>query len=266
MRRVNASWLMGGLLLLIPVAAYPQPHQAGYKAVELTHKGHIHGSVRYVGPAIELPTVEITKDENICGREPRKLKAIDLAANGYLRNAVVYISDIRRGKPFAPMAGPATLEQERCAYHPHVQVVPMRSTLKILNKDQLWHNVHAYHFPYETQFVLYPNSLPAGGRTLFNVAMLKFVKQVVRDLTEPGIVKFTCDAGHTWMTAYVVVAENPYFVKVDDNGRFELKDVPIGHYELGVWHEYFGTQKQEIQVFENTYTTVNFTFKPELGE
>lgn len=232
----------------------------GYRSVELLHRGHIRGKVTYTGAAIELPSIEITKDERVCGSEPRKLKAIDIGIDGALRNAVVYLTDIKRGKPFAPVAGPAVVEQRGCAYHPHVQVVPERSTLKILNEDKIWHNVHAYLFPYDTQFVLYPSSLPARGKTLFNVAMIKAVRKIVRNLPEKGIVKFACDAGHSWMTAYIVVAEHPYFAKVDERGGFELKDVPIGTYEIAVWHEYFGTQTKEVQVSGNIYNRVNFVF------
>ncbi|MFQ5674355.1 MAG: carboxypeptidase regulatory-like domain-containing protein [bacterium] len=248
-------------LCLSGIDGFPQAKEKGYRSVELVHKGHIRGQVTYTGPAIELPSISITKDENVCGSEPRPLKAIDVGNNGALRNAVVYISDIKSGKPFAPVSGPAVLDQKGCAYHPHVQVVPERATLKILNEDNTWHNVHAYLFPYDTQFVLYPNSLPARGKTLFNKAMIKVVKQIVRNLPESGIIKFVCDAGHSWMTAYVVVAEHPYFVKVDEQGRFELKDVPVGTYKIAVWHEYFGTQIQEIKVSPNIYQRVNFVYK-----
>ncbi|MFQ5706361.1 MAG: carboxypeptidase regulatory-like domain-containing protein [bacterium] len=242
-------------------STFAQVSKKGYRSIELLHKGHIRGKVRYTGPAMELPEIEITKDPNVCGSQPRKLKAIDISGDGALRNAVVYIADITRGKPFSPVAGPPVLEQKGCAYYPHVQVVPGRSTLKIVNEDKLWHNVHAYLFPYDTQFVLYPSSLPGGGRTLFNAAMLKFVKKIFRDLPEKGIVKFMCDAGHTWMTAYIVLAEHPYFAKVDQDGRFELKDVPVGTYELAVWHEYFGTKTKDIEIFDNTYTRVDFVYK-----
>ena len=239
---------------------FPQTKDKGYRSVELVHKGHIRGEVTYSGPAIELPSLTITKDQNVCGSEPRPLKAIDVGSNGALRNAVVYITDIKRGKPFAPVTGPAILDQKGCAYHPHVQVVPERSTLKILNEDNIWHNVHAYLFPYDTQFVLYPNSLPAGGKTLFNRAMINVVKKIVRNLPESGIIKFACDAGHSWMTAYIIVAEHPYFVKVDERGHFEIKDVPVGTYEIAVWHEYFGTQVKEVQVSPNIYQRVNFEY------
>lgn len=256
---ISAGFLLLCLLWQNTVAQVST--KKGYRAIDLIHKGHIRGKVTYSGPAIELPTIEITKDEKTCDSKPRKLKAIDIGGDGALKNSVVYIMDIKRGKSFSPMTGPPVLEQNNCAYHPHVQVVPERTTLKILNEDNLWHNVHAYLFPYETQFVLYPSSLPAGGMTLFNVAMLQFVKKIFRDLPEKGIVKFTCDAGHTWMTAYIVIAEHPYFVKVDDHGRFELKDIPVGTYDIAVWHEYFGTQTKEVHIFDNTYTTVDFKYK-----
>ena len=38
------------------------------------------------------------------------------------------------------------------------------------------------------------------------------------------------------MRGYLLVAAHPYYTPVDERGRFTLKDVPAGTYELVAWH------------------------------
>ena len=82
-----------------------------------------------------------------------------------------------------------------------------------------------------------------GEITIANLAM-PIQGQVVKappSLTaKPGMVSFKCDAGHTWMSAYVYVFDHPYFAVTDGEGKFTIKDVPAGKYELEVWHEPIG--------------------------
>jgi hypothetical protein len=43
---------------------------------------------------------------------------------------------------------------------------------------------------------------------------------------------------HPWMVAYLLPRENGYFAVTDDEGRFEIANVPAGEeIELQVWHE-----------------------------
>jgi hypothetical protein len=42
---------------------------------------------------------------------------------------------------------------------------------------------------------------------------------------------------HPEMEAWVVVVPTPYFAKTDDNGSYEISDIPTGNYKLSVWDE-----------------------------
>jgi hypothetical protein len=66
-----------------------------------------------------------------------------------------------------------------------------------------------------------------GQRTTINAASFR----------TPGILMATCDAGHPWMSAYIVVAEHPYYAVTDAGGKFTLNDVPPGSYTVVMWHE-----------------------------
>jgi hypothetical protein len=42
---------------------------------------------------------------------------------------------------------------------------------------------------------------------------------------------------HGWMTGYVRVFDHPYYAVTDDDGRFEIKNAPVGKYRIVYWHE-----------------------------
>lgn len=60
------------------------------------------------------------------------------------------------------------------------------------------------------------------------------------------------------MSAWLVVAEHPYYVVSDEEGRFKLTDVPAGDYTVKLWHESLGVQTKRLQVKEGGETKVEF--------
>jgi hypothetical protein len=50
---------------------------------------------------------------------------------------------------------------------------------------------------------------------------------------------------HNWMNAKLFVFNHPYFVITDEQGNFELKNVPAGKLRLLVWHEGAGWGAKE---------------------
>ena len=65
-------------------------------------------------------------------------------------------------------------------------------------------------------------------------------------LKRPGAIKLRCDAGHSWMNAYVHVFDHPYYAVTDGKGRFTIKDVPAGKYTLEFWHEPIADQQPPL--------------------
>lgn len=222
----------------------PESPTVKYRALEKFEGGAIAGRVRFTGIPPNIPPRPITKHREACGSEPKPQQKLLLAADGGVRNAVIWLADIMLGaKLELPESRPA-LDQVKCEFVPHLQIVPLGSTLEIVNSDPIPHNVHAY----------------IGQETVFNLVQLVQGQITPRRLDRHGIMRLKCDVGHTWMEAYIVVAEHPYYAATDRSGYFRLERVPAGTYRLKLWHEYLGVREKEVAVESGKETFVSFEF------
>jgi plastocyanin len=185
--------------------------------------GEISGTIRAEKAPRELPAVKIAKDATVCGKEAARDMLV-VGPGGALANVVVAVKGARPARPPAPTAG-AAVDQVGCRYTPHVQAVTVGTQLAVLNNDAVLHNVHG--------------TVEGGASpvTVFNVAMPFKGGKSPQVLKRPGAIKLRCDAGHTWMSAYVHVFDHPFFAVTDEKGRFTIKDVPAGKYTVELWHE-----------------------------
>jgi hypothetical protein len=210
---------------IVALWSFPAFATIPYKGVDVKDGGTIAGTVRLAGPVPKPVVFETGKDPDWCGTR-RVSPRLVLGANGGVANAVISIEGISQGKRFAPERK-YILDQRKCEYVPHVLLLPLGADLEIVNSDAVLHNVHTYA----------PGKEP---RTVFNIAQpVKGVRfRVTADrLTMPGIYAATCDAGHPWMSAYVAVAEHPYYAVTGTDGQFSLSNVPPGTYTLKMWRE-----------------------------
>ena len=98
-------------------------------------------------------------------------------------------------------------------------------------------------------------------RSLLNLALPNAGIQLdgSRATRSPGLVEVKCDA-HAWMSAYIVLFDHPYFAVTDEEGEFEIADVPPGAYTLNVWHETLGAMREEIVVKAGQAVVHSFKF------
>lgn len=199
--------------------------------------GEIRGTIRYAGPAPAARPLPVDRDQATCGQSSGD-EAL-MVSGGKLQNVVVTVKGVPGWKP-EPKA--VTLDQKQCRYVPHVQAASAGSTLRILNSDPVFHNVHAYQ----------------GAKPSFNVAMpIRNMKRDVK-LERPGVMHVKCDV-HGWMSAYVVVTEGPSAVTAGD-GVFVIPDLPAGTYDVTAWHEKLGEQTVKVTVPAAGRGAADFTF------
>ncbi|NIR59986.1 MAG: hypothetical protein GWO02_10890, partial [Gammaproteobacteria bacterium] len=185
----------------------------------------------------------------VCGPEWRDLSLV--RANGdALIDAVVYLEDIERGKPFSAAAKKVTINQKACTFEPYLSVMANSGELEAVNSDPVLHNIHVYE-------------LTTGGvrRTVMNVSQPERGDIVAKRITlaQGRALKVECDA-HDFMHAWVFVARNPYYAVVDREGRFQIDDVPPGDYIVRVWHGSLGIRGVRVTVPAGDSVSLHLSF------
>lgn len=206
------------------------------------HAGTIQGEVKYSGkipPPIAHKTGKFAK---VCGSEIQEESLV--LKNQKVKNVVIWLEG-KQAKKLKNTPGTYTIDQKKCAYSPHVLAMPQGSELKILTSDPINHNIHTYSFDNDPINIMF---LPNQDYT--------------QEMEEPEVVKVSCDL-HNWMVAYIVVTPHSYFAMTQNEGTFEIKNVPPGKYTLKVWHESLGEESRKIEVGEGV-TKADFDF-PELA-
>lgn len=223
----------------------------GYEVVAVEGAATLTGRIAFEGRVPRARRSFITKDIEVCGAGYRERQEVELGDDGGLRNVVVTIEGIARGKAWPEHDDHYQLSQEGCLFAPHVQVVRSGQELDILNPDPVLHNVHAFELIGDAQ------------RTLFNYGQPP-EEPVITTPVRPRRgheIRVECDA-HDFMLGWIWAADTPYTVLVDENGRFTIDGVPPGTYTVRAWHPYLGTQEQEVTLESGATGQATFTFAP----
>jgi len=207
------------VIVLVPVLSAAQN---GYEVVSVQDGGTIRGTVKWQGAVPHLIASEINKDPEVCdplGQKHRDLERLLVAPSGGVANTVVFLRNISRGKAMELPVARRFLNQKNCRYEPHILLVPVQATLTVKSSDPLLHTVHM------------------SGSADYNLPFTAKGQEITRPMTREGIVSLRCNAGHVWMNGEMIVAKNPYYAVTDEDGNFELTQVPPGQYEIVAWHE-----------------------------
>ncbi len=216
-----------------------------YEAIEVNDGGSVTGEVKWTGDIPEVKQLAVVKNEEHCSTSIPSDELLISDDKG-IKFVVITIEDITQGKAIDTTALPQ-LDNNKCRFIPHVQAVAVGSKLQIKNSDPILHNTHAYL---------------DGTKTLFNLALPLQGQKIKKKMKKPGIVSIKCDAGHTWMSAYIVVRDNPYFAVTDESGAFTIEDIPPGSYTLKAWHETLGEQTAQITIEPGAKIAADFTYSP----
>lgn len=134
------------------------------------------------------------------------------------------------------------VKQQGAVFKPHVLPVMKGTTVEWPNNDDIYHNVFSMSDAKQFDLGLYKGNPPD--------------KHVTFD--KPGRVDVFCSI-HENMHCIVLVLENPYFTRTDDDGNYKIPDVPAGTYKLKAWHERLPADEKEITVPTNGEVKVDFT-------
>jgi plastocyanin len=153
--------------------------------------------------------------------------------------AVVYLEGA-----FEKPATPATVQlpQKGLAFIPALLPVRVGTRVEFPNLDDTYHNIFSYSAPKRFDLGRYrPDERPIPSQ-IFDVS---------------GLVTLRCEI-HEHMRGLILVLDTPHFVVTDEDGKFQLKGLPKGHYVLKVWLNSQSTLERAVELGQDTVLRADF--------
>jgi hypothetical protein len=215
-------------------------------------EGVISGTVRLVGPAPSIPTIQPDADFDACGTEARQTKSLVLGTNQSVRDVIIYLGGYAQSNITSETNGAVVLDQRNCEFVPRIQIARSGIPLLLRNSDPVLHVVR-----------IDAMSGTNGQRTLLKVGTpyAGFEKTYqLANFREPTLLQVASANGHEWMNAYIAVLPHPWAALTDENGRFVLHHVPPGTQKIYAWHEVLGVLTKEVNLSGRRAAVVDFEF------
>ena len=180
------------------------------------------------------------------------------AKKGKLKDAVIFIENIYKGKPWKMNA--VNIDFKNCKAGPKVFVIRKyprgitKGFLTIKNHDEgVFHNPNGYSIGKSTRRPFFKKLLVNKGSQVDVTKSLKHLKK-----SRDKHFYIECEQ-HLWMTVSARVLWNPYYAISDEAGSFQIENIPPGNYKLIAWHPYIGETSQEITITPGIQSKVHFT-------
>ena len=194
--------------------------------------GDLSATFVYDGEIPKEAPLQITKDVEFCG----KFRVVDEsltvnAENKGIPNVFAYLYLGRTDPPPKPHSSydptataSVNLDNNCCRFDPHVLTLRTTQTLLMTNSDDIGHNC-------KIDTLTNPPinyTIPAKGKLEH-----KFL------LEERLPARVSCSI-HPWMSAWLLIRDNPYMAVSDGNGKLAIKSLPVGNWTIQFWHEKAG--------------------------
>lgn len=141
------------------------------------------------------------------------------------------------------------MDQKGKIYVPHVLPILWGTKVRFKNSDTFLHNVHAY----QGRYSIFNKTTPSPTK-------VKSASEVIELFNRAGEYAILCDI-HPEMEAYILSLKNPYFTKINEDGSFEIKNVPEGNFDLVVWSPDKKIDPISVTVTKGSPTTVSLILK-----
>lgn len=226
-----------------------------YESGPVTDGATVRGKITFKGPVPEPKEFKLHRypDRAFCGELSdgnghRLLKEVNVGPDGGLKDVVIVVDDIQKGKPFT--FSDAEVEASLCQFLPFVTVVGDKRRVTVVNRDPVAHDIQGYAYdPAGVDIVLHRPALKASGTT--------DVVQLIK-----GRKVFTMQCGmHPYMQNWGYAIDNPYYAVTDFNGSFTIGELPSGKYHIKAWHPIVGNQERMITVKPNETISLDFLFE-----
>lgn len=218
-----------------------------------TVQGTVTVTVTETTPALQEFELRRFPDHEYCsklsdGYGYRLLREVTVRPDGGLKDVVVVVEGVERGKPFTVTN--ARVEAKLCQFLPFVTVVGDTRRVTVFNHDPVPHDIQG----------LAPDQ--SGNERVFSRPSLRArgTTDLVRLAKGHHVFTMQCSM-HPYMQNWGYAVDNPYYAVTDATGSFSIKDLPPGTYRLKAWHPILGTQEQEITVAPNETISLDLSFE-----
>jgi len=270
---MKKSYAVGLVGFLTMALACTSSH--AYEEISVVNGGSITGKVTLKG-AVPVPRVfplVLYPFGPFCkkisdGQGNVRLIEFSVDSSAGLKDAVVAVQRVEKGKPFAPLK--ADFVAIDCMFHPAdvpdseqyvsgasgqlhhehplVTVVEDKQRVSMLNKDPVFHNAQFFQNEKGNIILNFPlpvSTEPRGG-------LLRF---------EHGrrVVQLICGM-HEFMQSWGFRVDNPYYAKTKSGGEFLIDRLPPGTYQVMAWHPHLKILEKEVTVPANGKVTLDFEF------
>ena len=221
----------------------PSPPPALAPVGQATLRGRVwlHGEL----PALQVVAVE-SKPECAHLHVDAPLLWSPLAGSGGgLRDCFVHVKGMPGAKAVA-LTPHVTLTFQKCWLEPRVLGAQVGQDLEFANADPFQHHANTPGVPILSG---------ALGSELGNQRV------ALRKESIPTTI--TCDI-HPWERASLCVFSHPFWCLTDDDGSFEIRDLPPGKLTIAAWHEPFtrlvAPEPVEVELRAGETTSIDFVF------
>jgi hypothetical protein len=194
--------------------------------------GHLRGRFVFDGePPVRKPVL-ITADKEFCGNKDLLEEEVVVKPDSKgLANVAVWIYRARGEAPLPVHASYAEtakaevcLDADGCRFNPHVGLLRTAQTLWIRNRNPIGDSAKIDTLQNPPINI----TLPVGSEVRHSFSTVERMP-----------VRVSCSL-HPWECGWLIVRDDPYMGVSDEDGRFQIKDLPVGKWTFQVWHEKAG--------------------------
>lgn len=250
---LDGLWLAGCVSVILTFGY--QADAGAYESGTVSEGATVRGKITFKGTVPDPKEFELRRypDREYCGtlsdgNGHRLLKEVTLGSEGGLKDVVVVVEGIQKGKPFT--FTDAEVEASLCQFLPFVTVVSDKRRVTVFNRDPVSHDIQGYAYDQAgVDIVLHRPALHVSGTT--------DIVQLVK-----GRKVFTMQCGmHPYMQNWGYAIDNPYYAVTDLNGSFAIGDLPAGTYHIKAWHPILGSQERDLTVKPNETVSLDLLFE-----
>ncbi|MEX2583199.1 MAG: carboxypeptidase regulatory-like domain-containing protein [Gemmatimonadota bacterium] len=224
--------LLGVGIVRVEVAA-GDPLVEGRHAPARAAAGSVEGTVR-----LDIATEAAPPMLSPYARRRYRPPSAAPAAGSSPRDVVVYVLTDRQSPPERNSG--FTITQRDRTIIPYVAAVPVGTSVRFPNEDDVFHNLFSLSGPHP-----------------FNLGRYAPGESKSETFSKPGVVHLFCDI-HSEMSGVILVLDTPHIARPDELGRYRISGLPEGRHRLIAWHESAGADTIAITVRAGGVAQANF--------